>query len=89
MHIQNKVNIRQRREDILITRYKAIMNKNFKELMKTKEEILKRLEEINNNITKEDIKNASVAELAEYTKLTLEIQKKLAIIEEIEKANNM
>lgn len=65
------------------------MNENFKKLMKTKEEILNRLEEINKSITKEDIKNASVSELAEYTKLTLEIQKKLEIIEEIEKANNM
>lgn len=64
------------------------MNENFKKLMKTKEEILNRLEEINKSITKEDIKNASVSELAEYTKLTLEIQKKLLIIEAVEKSLN-
>lgn len=65
------------------------MNENIKELMKTKEEILKQLDEINKNITQEDLKNATVEELAEYTKLTLEIQKKLAVIEAIEKSNNM
>lgn len=65
------------------------MNENMKELMKTKEEILKQLEEINKNITQEDLKNASVEELAEYTKLTLEIQKKLTIIDAIEKSNNI
>ena len=31
------------------------MNENIKELMKTKEEILKQLEEINKNITQEEI----------------------------------
>ena len=65
------------------------MNENMKELMKTKEEILKQLEEINKNITQEDLKNATVSELAEYTKLTLEIQKKLTIIDAIEKSNNI
>ena len=66
-----------------------IMNENIKELMKAKEEILKQLDEINKNITEEDLKNATVKELAEYTKLTLEIQKKLAVIEALEKSNNM
>lgn len=65
------------------------MNENIKELMKIKEEILNQLEEINKNITKEDLENASVEELAEYTKLTLDIQKKLKVIEAVEKSNNM
>lgn len=65
------------------------MNENIKELMKVKEEILKQLEEINQNITKEDIEKASIEELAEYTKLTLEMKKKLNIIEAIEKSNNI
>lgn len=65
------------------------MNENLKELMNTKEEILKQLEEINKNITKEDLEKASIEDLAEYTKLTLEIQKKLAVIEALEKSNNI
>jgi len=64
------------------------MNENMKELMKAKEEILKQLDEINNNISKADIENASLADKAEYMKLTLEIQKKLAIIEALEEASN-
>ena len=64
------------------------MNENLKELMKQKEEIIRQLDEINNNISEEDLKNASTKELAEYTKLTLEIQKKLLIIEAVEKSLN-
>lgn len=57
--------------------------------MRAKEEILKQLDEINENIKKEDLENASVEELAEYTKLTLEIQGKLKIIEALEKSDNI
>lgn len=64
------------------------MNENLKELMRQKEEIIRQLDEINNNISEEDLKNASTKELAEYTKLTLEIQKKLLIIEAVEKSLN-
>lgn len=64
------------------------MNENLKELMRQKEEIIRQLDEINNNISEEDLKNASTKELAEYTKLTLEIQKKLLVIEAVEKSLN-
>ena len=64
------------------------MNENLKELMRQKEEIIRQLDEINNNISEEDLKNASTKELAEYTKLTLEKQKKLLIIEAVEKSLN-
>ena len=64
------------------------MNENLKELMRQKEEIIRQLDEINNNISEEDLKKASTKELAEYTKLTLEIQKKLLVIEAVEKSLN-
>ena len=64
------------------------MNENLKELMRQKEEIIRQLDEINNNISEEDLKKASTKELAEYTKFTLEIQKKLLIIEAVEKSLN-
>ena len=50
--------------------------------------MIRQLDEINNNISEEDLKKASTNELAEYTKLTLEIQKKLLIIEAVEKSLN-
>lgn len=64
------------------------MNEKIKMLIAKKEELLKQLEEINKNITKEDLENATNEELLEYTKLTLEIKKKIIAIEAIEKGNN-
>lgn len=60
------------------------MDEKLKEIIKQKQEILKKLDEINNSVTKEDLRNATVAEKAEFMKLTLEIQKKLTIIEAAE-----
>lgn len=62
------------------------MNDKMREIMEQKEEILKQLDEINNSITEEDLRKASTKEIAEYTKLTLEMQKKLMVIEAIEKS---
>ncbi len=64
------------------------MNDKMKELMEKKEQILKQLEEVHNSVTKEDIEGATVAEKAEYVKLTLEIQQKLKMIEILEEAIN-
>lgn len=56
------------------------------DVKKEKEEIRKLLDEINSNIEKEDLDNASKKELLEYIKLNLEIEQKLAVIEAWEKA---
>lgn len=56
------------------------------DIKKEKEEIRKLLDEINSNIEKEDLDNASKKELLEYIKLNLEIEQKLAVIEAWEKA---
>ncbi len=56
------------------------------DIQKEKEEIKKLLDEVNSNLEKEDIDNASKKELLEYIKLNLEIEKKLAVIGEWEKA---
>ncbi len=56
------------------------------DIQKEKEEIKKLLDEVNSNLEKEEIDNASKKELLEYIKLNLEIEKKLAVIGEWEKA---
>ena len=56
------------------------------DIQKEKEEIKKLLDEVNSNLEKEEIENTSKKELLEYIKLNLEIEKKLAVIGEWEKA---
>ncbi len=54
---------------------------------KEKEELKKLLDEINSSIEKEDIDNASKRELLEFIKVSLEIEKKIAVIDAWEEAN--
>lgn len=54
------------------------------DIKKEKEEIIKELEKINQNITKDDIENASTEELLKYAELNLEIKRKLEIIAALE-----
>lgn len=56
------------------------------DIKKEKEMLIKELEEINSNISKEDIKKLSKTELLEFTKANLKIQKNLAILQAAEKA---
>lgn len=64
------------------------MDERMKMLIAKKEDLLRQLEEINDSITQEDLQNATNEELLEYTKLTLEIKKKIIAIEAMEKDNN-
>lgn len=61
------------------------MEDKMQDLIARKEELVRKLEEITNSITEEDLKNASNEELLTYTKLTLELRKKITAIETIEK----
>ena len=61
------------------------MEDKMQDLIAKKEELVRKLEEINNSITQEDLENASNEELLVYTKLTLEIKKKITAIEMVEK----
>lgn len=56
------------------------------DLKEKKELILKQLEAVNSEIKKEDIKKLSKRELLEFTKLNLEIQKNLEILQAAEDA---
>jgi len=56
------------------------------EIRKEKELLTKKLEEINANISKEDIKKLSRKELLEFAKVNLEIQKNLTILQAAEDA---
>ena len=55
-------------------------------LKEKKELILKQLEAVNSEIREEDIKKLSKKELLEFTKLNLEIQKNLTILQAAEDA---
>lgn len=55
-------------------------------LKEKKELILKQLEAVNSEIKEEDIKKLSKKELLEFTKLNLEIQKNLTILQAAEDA---
>ena len=61
------------------------MEDKMQDLIAKKEELVRKLEEINNSITQEDLENASNEELLVYTKLTLELKKKITAIEMVEK----
>lgn len=65
------------------------MNESKEDFIKAKEEILRKLDEINNNITRKDIERASEEELTEYIELRLEILKRLQIIETLEKSDKL
>lgn len=65
------------------------MNESREDFIRAKEEILRKLDELNENITREDIKNASEEELAQYIELRLEILKRLQIIEALEKSDKL
>ena len=54
------------------------------DIQKQKEEIIKELQNINGDITKEDLKEATTEELLKYAELNLEIRKKLEIIQALE-----
>lgn len=54
------------------------------DIQKEKEEIIKELQNINNDIKKEDLQNASTDELLKYAELNLEIRKKLEMIQALE-----
>lgn len=56
------------------------------EIKDKKDELIKALEKVNSNITKEDIEKMSKEELLEFTKLNLEIQKNLTILQAAEDA---
>ncbi|MBQ3145972.1 MAG: hypothetical protein IJB90_05425 [Clostridia bacterium] len=56
------------------------------DIRKEKELLTKKLEEINANISKEDIKKLSRKELLEFAKVNLEIQKNLTILQAAEDA---
>ena len=57
------------------------------DIQKEKEEIIKELQKINEQITKEDIANATTEELLEYFELNMNIKRKLEIIQALEKDN--
>lgn len=54
------------------------------DIQKEKEDIIRELQEINSEITKEDIQNASTEQLLKYAELNLEIKRKLEIIQALE-----
>ena len=54
------------------------------DIQKEKEEIIKELQDINNDIKKEDLQKASTDELLKYAELNLEIRKKLEMIQALE-----
>lgn len=56
------------------------------DIRKEKELLTKKLEEINANISKEEIKKLSRKELLEFAKVNLEIQKNLTILQAAEDA---
>lgn len=56
------------------------------DIQNEKEQIIKELQNINSNVTKEDLQNASMEDLLKYAELNLEIRKKLEILQEM--ANN-
>lgn len=56
------------------------------EIRDKKDQLIKVLEKVNSNITKEDIEKMSKEELLEFTKLNLEIQKNLTILQAAEDA---
>jgi len=56
------------------------------DIKKEKDLLLKELEIVNSNISKEDIKKLSKKELLEFTKVNLKIQKNLAILQAAENA---
>ena len=60
------------------------MEKDMQKLIEKKEELLRQLQEIQNNITKEDLEQATNEELLEYMKLSLEIKKAIIEIEAME-----
>lgn len=55
------------------------------DIQEKKNEILKELEKVNSEISKEDIEKASTEELERYLELNLEIQKKLEMLDAIKK----
>ncbi len=57
------------------------------DIQKEKQEIKKLLDEVNSSIEQEDIDNASKRELLEFVKLSLEIEKKMAVLDAWEEAN--
>ena len=57
------------------------------DIQREKEEIRKLLDQVNSSIDQKDIDNASKRELLEFIKLNLEIEKKMAILDDWEKAN--
>ena len=54
------------------------------DIQKEKEDIIRELQEINSEITKEDIQNASTEQLLKYAELNLEIKRKLEIIQALD-----
>jgi len=56
------------------------------DIKKEKDLLLKELEIVNSNISKEDIKKLSKKELLEFNKINLKIQKNLAILQAAENA---
>ncbi len=56
------------------------------DIKEKKELLLKELEEINSSISPEDIKKLSKKELLEFTKVNLQIQKNLTILQAAEDA---
>ena len=56
---------------------------NIEELKKEKEMLLKELDDLNNSITQEDIESASIEDSLKFTKLVLEIRRKLAILDKV------
>ena len=54
------------------------------DIQKEKEEIIKELDNINESVTKEDLKNASMEELLKYAELNLEIRKKIEMLQALE-----
>ncbi|MCL2383786.1 MAG: hypothetical protein FWC79_06675 [Oscillospiraceae bacterium] len=60
------------------------MDEKIKEILRQKEELIKQLDELNASITDEAIANATKEEKMEFTLLTLEINKKLALLKKME-----
>lgn len=56
-------------------------------ILEEKANLERKLQEINNNISSEDIKSATTEELKEYLKLNLQIKKKLEILDAISNSN--
>lgn len=56
-------------------------------IQKEKEEIKKLLDEVNASIEQKDIDNASKRELLEFIKVSLEVERKMAVLDAWEKAN--